>query len=323
MRLRLNSSKTNSTTLPTQASIDSTFVATTQTTYTSQVGQTYQNIKFTGIAAPVIQFNNCTNCTLRRFKVKSSTGIAASIQLSGCVGMIIELGFFDDVTSCVYMLNCTNCVVRYVWGTRIQTTLPRGQLVQFNGCRNCRVDDMRAYNPITHYWEDLLNAFNSSYITFNNVIARTEGLYNGSGTGGLIGDGDAVFISEYCVIENYTVVNVQQVGLAIAGGQFNKIKNAKIFGAQFVDANVGVYVSNQASAPVCQDNALENLYINYTNEFGAGNHKFIDNTPPNDALRTSEINVVSNAPGITADILPAGPFFVNETLFETMCIGRP
>lgn len=284
----------------------------------------YDLLEFDGLGSVTMRFTNCNNLTIKRIKFKNITGNNVCIEINNCDNVVIQKIYLDNVTSGIYAVNSDNVHIKYIYAIELQEKIEitsRGQIAQFNKCTNSTAGVLRLYNPTGFNTEDVVNEYGCTDCRFYDIAIRTDGTYNGSMTGGLIGDGGVSEISQRNIIEDVISVNGGQAGVAIAGGLKQTARNLKVFGTNVTFSNVGVYVARYSNQPDLIDARIENLYVNFTNAAGNPNNVFVDTVEPNASYGTVQVNVNSNVSYINANMLPAGDDIVNEALFHRICLA--
>lgn len=154
----------------------------------------------------------------------------------------VDHNVIHDVASGVFAVRATGMVVSNNHVSGVRGPMPRGQIVQFDsvhGAGNkvlCNIGD----NKPTAGTEDSINMWKtqgtpSSYVEI--AYNRLRGGHSPSGSGILVSDGG----SEYIDAHDNTVTNVNNVGIAVAGGNHTKMRNNRVYN-DYAYSSVGMSV---------------------------------------------------------------------------------
>lgn len=227
-------------------------------------GKRFANINGVGIklysGANNIIIRNCFFQNIEGEMVELEN--ATNITIENCLFAKGWSGVYALASSGIKIINCQFVNMKMKPGTS-----SRGQFVQMNACSNyeilnCKGENFEGEsNP-----EDLISAFKSS-----NGIIRGN-MFRGGGpstSGGGINIGDNGGNNN--LVENNTVLNPGQYGLAISGGSNNRILNNKIYSVQKPWSNNPLYMWAQGGVS-CSDNRIEGNFVNWTDKNGIKNN---------------------------------------------------
>lgn len=228
---------------------------------------------------------------------------AYNITIRGCV--------FHDVSSAVYADGANHPIdVLYSYAYNIRGPLPRGQMVQLNGCtggvRSSKImynmsDAMAGFRyGVDHgagmaasggvedhfnmYGSPGLSALDPVEIAYNH--ARGGHATSNSGSMMILGDGTTQ--SGYQYAHHNVAVNVKNVGIGIAGGINQKIESNRFYmNNATIYTNIAMYVINYATPITC--NLIE--FINNKSWCYNGtsqNNFYWQNGGPNDCTNVTQ-----------------------------------
>lgn len=248
-------------------------VASGPVTLTS--GQSIKGRKITNPTGDCVTVNG-NNVSVLENEIGPCGGKGVNVK-PGSFNVAVQRNYIHDISSSIYAEpGAINPIdFQFNWVTNIKGPMPRGQMAQYNGVRGgtrpskitCNVSDQTG---TYHNVEDHINMFASSGLSKSAPIEIAYNKLRGgsptsnSGTGVIAGDG-ASNDSEgnYFWIHDNIVVNVRNVGIAVAGGKDSVIENNRVFmrmpEAQFV--NQGYYVWNQYAAS-CYGHSFKNNLAN-------------------------------------------------------------
>jgi hypothetical protein len=313
--------------------VSSLFTPSNNLSYTSQSNLLIENLEFTDKATPVVNITTCTNTTVRNLKFKrpirdfgtgSYTGKNTTLRFLNCTGIVIENIYLSDVTGGIYLQGCTNITINNIFVEGVQRdpnwggagNTGRGQAIQLNdGAGAGGITNIFVYNLPGYTNEDMVNFYNcnfSSEYIIENCQFRGTNDFSSSGGGILAGDGNS--ICNNITIRNSKLVNVGQYGIAIAGGENNKITNCEVYGETQPNANVGIYVAHYSGVSTCDFNTVTNNTSYYRNAAGTKNNLFSDTVAPNNCTNTTNSGNVDGEGILTIDLVPIT--IAKETEFE-------
>jgi len=199
-----------------------------------------------GTAAP-ITLKNCYNIHITKNKLYGSKEVG--VYLYNCHNITIDYNYFTDVSSGVYADQSATgaIVVDNNQFYNMKGPFPRGQFVQFNNVNGAgnSVSHNKGENILgSSYAEDAINMYQSngtaaSPIKISGNWIRGGGPSN-SGGGIMLGDNGG---SNQVASDNI-LINPGEYGIAIAGGDNNKLINNVIYGVSQSFTNVGLYVNS-------------------------------------------------------------------------------
>lgn len=207
-----------------------------------------ENLQFADIDGIAIYIKYSKNVTIRNcFFNKASE---EAINIEGSVNIHVENCLFNGAYAGVYAMESKliKVINNQFINARQRPDKSRGQFVQFNEVtgpgnvieNNQGENFFEESNP-----EDLISLFKSSGTAGNPISIRNNTFRGGgpSASGGGIMTGD--YGGSYIVVENNTLVDPGQYGIATAGGNDITIINNKIYGKQQSFTNNPLYVWGQ------------------------------------------------------------------------------
>lgn len=263
-----------------------------------------ENKRFRNISGIAIKlYSGANNITIRNCFFDGASGElvelenASNITIENCLFARGLAGVYAVGSKNVKIINCqfVNMKIRYNNGN----FAGRGVFVQMNSCdggevTNCRGENFDGESDP----EDMISCYGgSSNIRISGNILRGGKIGGPSTSGGGIIVGD--FGGTNCIIENNTLLNPGQYGLAIAGGRFNKILNNKVFSERTEVSNNPLYVANYSGSIGCSDITVTGNRVNWTDKTGSINNGWnsgqCGNTPYNPSnngtITLGEMNV--------------------------------
>ncbi len=232
---------------------------------------TIDGLEITNAAIDGINLMNCSNITIKNCKITNTNG--NGINIENCNNITIRNCFMENIATGVYAQNSQNIDISNISVKNVQGPIPRGQMVQFNNVSgtgnkinyNVCENVLGQSNP-----EDAINIY-ESHGTIDHPILIIGNQIRGGGpssSGGGIMTGDEG--GAHIIVENNTLVNPGQYGIAIAGGADIHLLYNKVFAQQQPFSNVGIYVWNQ-SANNCSNNEVLGNQVNWINNNGIEN----------------------------------------------------
>lgn len=233
-----------------------------------------ENLQFSNINGTSLKIAGSSNITIRNCFFNKAT--AEAITIEGSTNVTIENCLFNGVTTGVYALTSKTIKVRgnQFVNVRQRTTGGRGQFVQFNSVtgegnviENNKGENFAGQsNP-----EDLISLYKSSGTAASPIYIRNNVFRGGgpSASGGGIMTGDNG--GSYQVVENNTLLDPGQYGIAAAGGTNITLINNKIYARQQSFTNNPLYVWAQAGA-ACSNINVKGNRVNWTTKTGTKNN---------------------------------------------------
>ena len=272
-----NQSSSNPFPVMTQASIPSSPILTlplsSARTISNQTNVVIENLRFEDINGTALNIFSCNTVTIRNCFFNKATEEAINIENSSNV--IIEYCLFNGVTTGVYALKTQNIKVRnnQFVNVRMRDNGGRGQFVQFNevtGAGNI-IENNRGENFAGESNpEDLISIFISSGTPSSPINVRNNIFRGGgpstSGSGIMTGDHGG----DNTIVENNTLLDPGQTGIAVAGGKNISILNNKIYARQQPFTNNPLYVWGQTGS--CSNITVRGNRINWTDKNGLPNN---------------------------------------------------
>ncbi len=200
------------------------------------------------------------------------------VVISGSSNITIQDSYFEDLNGGVYAINSSSI---QVIGNRFKNVgrsgkmdNSRGQFVQLNNVSGAgtKISNNRGVNiPGQSTPEDLINLYLTSGTAASPIMIENN-CFSGGGpstSGGGIMTGDEG--GSYVTVQNNTLVNPGQYGIAVAGGSNIKILNNKVYGMKQSFTNIGIYVWNQYTNRACANNTVQGNEVDFKNSAGTNN----------------------------------------------------
>ena len=226
---------------------------------------------------------------------------ASNITIENCLFARGLAGVYAVGSNNVKIINCqfVNMKIRRSSTGAFQG---RGVFVQMNSCdggevTNCRGENFDGESDP----EDMVSCYGGS----SNITIKGN-IFRGGKIGGPSTSGGGIIVGDYggtnCIIENNTVLNPGQYGMAVAGGRLNKIINNKIYSERTAVSNNPLYVANYSGSIGCSDITVTGNRVNWTDTNGNKNMGWNSgdcaNTPYNPAnnqtITLAELGVPSH-----------------------------
>jgi parallel beta-helix repeat protein len=230
-----------------------------------QAGVVIENLRFENIQGIALYIKSSSNITVRNCFFNKATNEAINIESSA--NITIENCLFNGVESGVYVMGSETIKVsgnQFV-NVRKRADESRGQFVQFNkvtGTGNMIENNKGENFSDESNPEDLISLYKSSGTAASPVSIRNNMFRGGgpsaSGGGIMTGDNGGDFI----IVENNTLVDPGQYGIATSGGSNITIINNKMFAKKQSFSNNPLYVWGQSAA--CSDIIVRNNRANWT-----------------------------------------------------------
>ncbi|WP_276501405.1 right-handed parallel beta-helix repeat-containing protein [Terrimonas pollutisoli] len=229
-----------------------------------------ENLQFEHSGRMSIYIKKSSNITVRNCFFNKSALEAINVESSS--NITIENCLFNDAQSGVYVMQSQviKVVNNQFVNVRKREDGSRGQFVQFNqvaGEGNI-IENNRGENFLNESNpEDLISLYMSNGTAASPIMVRNN-IFRGGGpsiSGGGIMTGDLG--GSYFIVENNTLVDPGQYGIAIAGGSNITILNNKIYGRQQPFTNNPLYVWAQTGI-ACSDINVKGNKINWTDKTG-------------------------------------------------------
>ena len=233
-----------------------------------------ENLRFENIDGIALNVKEGNDIIIRNCFFNKATEEAINIESSA--NITIENCLFNGVTTGVYAMQSQSIKIRnnQFVNVRQREGGGRGQFVQFNGVtgEGNVIEDNRGENfPGESDPEDMISLFSSSG-TAESPISISNNIFRGGGpssSGGGIMTGD--YGGSYQVVENNTLLDPGQYGIATAGGNNISLINNKIYAKQQSFTNNPLYVWAQAGV-ACSDINVQGNRVNWTNWKGEINN---------------------------------------------------
>jgi len=233
-----------------------------------------ENLRFENTSAASIKVWNAKNITIRNCFFNKSAKEAIDMQNSS--NITITNCLFNKVETGVYALNCQTIKINnnQFINVRRRPGEGRGQFVQFNGGGGpgCEIMNNKGENfqgesdP-----EDMISLFSASGTSTSPILIKNNTFRGGgpSNSGGGIIAGDHG--GSWVIIENNSLLNPGQYGMAVAGGSNIQILYNKIFSKQFAWSNNPLYVWSQEGGDPCSNITVKGNRATWTDKNGAIN----------------------------------------------------
>ncbi|MDD5675346.1 MAG: right-handed parallel beta-helix repeat-containing protein [Chitinivibrionales bacterium] len=244
-----------------------TFVSGQALTLSGLHDTTLSGLTLSSTSGDCISMNNCQRVRIVNCLITPCAG--EGISLTNCSDITIVHNKIMQVRTGVYPVNCQNIVVDSNFFRNVQGPMPRGQYVQFNTVNGGSVSYNIGENlPGQSNPEDAINMYKSNGTAAAPIRIIGNKIRGGgpSTSGGGIMNGDDG--GSYTLVQNNTIVDPGQYGIAIASGNHIQVINNKVYARQQSFTNVGIYVWNQYS-PVCDSETVQDNQVNWTNSSGA------------------------------------------------------
>lgn len=233
-----------------------------------------ENLRFENINGIALNITGSNSITIRNCFFNKATDEAINIERSA--NITIENCLFNGVSTGVYALESQTIKVRnnQFVNVRQRSVGGRGQFVQFNNVTGAGslVEDNKGENFAGESDpEDLISMFNSSGTAASPISIRNN-MFRGGGpsaSGGGIMSGD--YGGGYQVVENNTLLDPGQYGIASAGGSNISLINNKIYAKQQPFTNNPLYVWAQAGAS-CSNINVKGNRVNWLDKNGSRNN---------------------------------------------------
>ncbi len=232
-----------------------------------------ENVRFENIDGIAINITGSNNITVRNCFFNKATEEAINIE--GSANITVENCLINGVTTGIYAMQSKTIIIRnnQFVNVRQRSYGGRGQFVQFNGVSGDGnvIENNRGENFLDESNpEDLISMFNSSG-TAESPISIRNNMFRGGGpssSGGGIMTGD--YGGSYQIVENNTLLDPGQYGIASAGGNNISLINNKIYAKQQPFTNNPLYVWAQAGAS-CSDIYVMGNRVNWIDKNGEKN----------------------------------------------------
>lgn len=229
-----------------------------------------ENLQFDYSGRMSIYIKQSSNITVRNCFFNKSALEAINVESSS--NITIENCLFNDAQSGVYVMRSQ--VIKVVNNQFVNVHKredgSRGQFVQFNqvtGEGNIIENNKGENFPDESDPEDLISLYQSHGTAASPILVRNN-IFRGGGpsiSGGGIMTGDQG--GSYLHVENNTLIDPGQYGIATAGGTNITILNNKIYGRQQSFTNNPLYVWAQTGVACSDINVMGNK-INWTDNTG-------------------------------------------------------
>jgi parallel beta-helix repeat protein len=222
---------------------------------------------FTNPSGACLTITNSSNVTVTGASFINCYG--PGIDVENSTNITIEHNYFENINHGVFALGGSSIVVDYNnFKNLVFYTDNSPHFVIFDQV-NGGVNDISFNRGINVQGqsspEDLINMYQSSGTSANPIMIQGNCFEGGgpstSGGGILAGDSAGSFI----VVQNNTLVNAGQYGIAVSVGSNNQILNNTIFAQQEPWTNVGMYCNHGDS------NVFSGNQVDYTNSSGQAN----------------------------------------------------
>lgn len=243
-------------------------------TISGQSNVIIENLQFAGIDGNPIYIKGSNNITIRNCFFNKASMEAIVVENSSTI--TVENCLFNGVTTGVYALSSETIKVRgnQFVNVRQRSGGGRGQFVQFNnvtGAGNA-IENNKGENFLGESDpEDLISLFQSSGTAASPISVRNN-MFRGGGpstSGGGIMSGD--YGGSYQIVENNTLLDPGQYGIAAAGGSNITLINNKIYAKQQPFTNNPLYVWAQQGAS-CSNINVKGNRVNWTDKNGSINN---------------------------------------------------
>jgi hypothetical protein len=230
-----------------------------------------------GSVVPAITLNNCYNIHITHNKLYNSTDVG--IHLYKCHDIRIDSNFFTNVSSGVYAEQTSQggIIVVHNQFLNMMGPYPRGQFVQFNNVSGpgCVISHNHCENIFGESVpEDGISLYQSNGTPSSPIRIMENWIRGGgpslSGGGIMLGDNGG----SYLVAARNILVNPGEYGMAIAGGDHNKIEGNRVYAASNYFTNVGIYINSINGYPATHA-VIQNNKVKYFNKVNDENDAWI------------------------------------------------
>lgn len=105
-----------------------------------------------------------------------------NISAEGSDDLVVRDVRLQKGSSGIYMLWCDDSDLSNIEGYDVRGPFPRGQLVQWDKCHRGKLTNFTSINSLEHSWpEDLVNAYESSYISIKKGYLEANNSLSGMG----------------------------------------------------------------------------------------------------------------------------------------------
>jgi len=232
-----------------------------------------ENLQFTNVTGIAIYIKYSKNVTIKNCFFNKATEEAINIERS--TNIRIENCLFNGTETGVYAMESQliKVINNQFINVRRRIGQGRGQFVQLNGVTG--PGNVVENNQGENFFgesdpEDLISIFKSSG-TVDSPISIRNNTFRGGGpssSGGGIMTGD--YGGNYIIVENNTLVDPGQYGIATAGGTNITIINNKIYGKQQSFTNNPLYVWGQTGV-TCSNINVKGNRANWIDKNGYNN----------------------------------------------------
>lgn len=230
--------------------------------------------RFENSPGKAIRIQNSSNITIRGCFINKAGEEAIDIENSS--NITIEACLIGGAVTGVYALNSQTIKVinNQFFNVRLRTQGGRGQFVQFNGVSGPgnAVDNNRGENWLGESNPEDLVSFYASSGTAASPISCRNNMFRGGGpsaSGGGIMTGDHG--GGYQIVENNTLLDPGQYGIASSSGTNIQLINNKIYARQQPFTNNPLYVWKQ-SETTCSNITVKGNRVNWTDKLGVKNN---------------------------------------------------
>lgn len=244
-----------------------------------------ENIRIENAPGVAIELNRCKRVRIKNVYI-NGTGInSEAIELENCNDVTVENSLIGNAVTGVYAVGGSGIKVinNEFFNVRQRTIGARGQFVQFDGVTGAgnAIENNKGENWLGESDpEDLISLFRSSGTQASPIYVRNN-MFRGGGpsaSGGGIMSGDNG--GSWQVIENNTLLDPGQYGIAAASGQNIQLINNKIFAKQQSFTNNPLYVWKQ-SETACGPITVKGNRVNWTDAAGKKNNGWNAGNCPN------------------------------------------
>jgi parallel beta-helix repeat protein len=251
-----------------------------------------ENKTYSNASGNAISLANKTSVTIRNCIFSNLTGIG--IALSNCSNILITNCKFDKVLSGAYLVNCKNITMTHCTCTNITGPVPRGQIIQLNGCSTTgNIINLIQYNVVNDSFnygqpEDIINIFNSSNVLVDSNYLQGFGSdADGSKTGSGINLGNNG--GHNLTASNNYLYNTGGSGLSLCGGTNILAENNKIFSQKNRVSGSGIQLFEWHNS-IPTNVTIKNNTVGWFNKKGNQSSYWTDGTSVNVVLQSNTFN---------------------------------
>ena len=265
-----------------------TYKKSSPKSYLLQKDIVIEGLEFSDLpSTTALKFEHCTNVIIRNCKFTNNLTTPSiyaykgtNILITDCTFENVHQGFvagecYDNIK--FEYNNITNLVgdlyggSKYANAATVVKSKGSGYSISYNVVENI---------PGKSSPEDVFNIYQSSGTAASPIMIKGNWIRGGgpspSGGGIMLGD----WGGNYQIAEDNILVNPGMYGIGVVGGQYNKLRNNKVYSKQLPHSGVGVQAADytpSVGGPAANI-VIENNEVNYTNSRGIQETIWFDNS---------------------------------------------